>query len=133
MSLTADEIIKAEDRPDPVKVSVPEWGGVGHVYIDIMTGPESDSYQMREGADGKYHLDNSNACAELLVRCLCDKEGKRLFPCTPIAIQKLGSKSIIVLHRLRAVARKVNVLTEEAEEDLAKNSKAALSGSSGSD
>jgi hypothetical protein len=133
MSLSAEEILAAQDRGELTKASVPEWGKDGHVYIGVMTGGERDSYegsQVRQvGKTVQVNLNNRRA--ELLVRCLCDKDGKRLF--RPNQVTMLALKNSLVLDRLHKVALRVNAIEDEDVKDLEKNLPSEPSADAGSD
>jgi hypothetical protein len=111
--LTADAIFAANDM-HLVPVSVKEWGGT--VYIRVMSVGEMEAYQ-REFAEKREGMDQWRA--KLLVRCLCDKDGKTLF--THDQVEKLGTKSVKVMSRLFDAAMKHNAVTEKDVEELAKN------------
>jgi len=132
MSLTAEEILRSEDIPKPTKVSVPEWGGDdAHVYIKVMGGDDRDSYEASqlERVDGKYVFVSHNPTAELLVRTLCDKDGKPLF--NRAQVMALAKKNALVQERLFDIAADLNRLNKDAVKDTEKNLPAAQSGNSG--
>ena len=113
------QILAADDRK---LTSVPcaEWGG--DVYIRCMSGEERDIYEgecyQLKGKNITFN--RQNVRARLLVRCLCDESGKRLF--ADADAKELGQKSGRVLDRLFDVAQKTNGLTKADVDDLSKNS-----------
>lgn len=111
--LTADQIFAANDM-SLVPVEVPEWNGT--VYVRVMSVGEMEAYQ-REFAEKREKMENWRS--KLLVRCLCDKDGKPLF--TAEQVEKLGAKSVKVMSRLFDTAMKHNAVTNEDVEALAKN------------
>ena len=111
--LTADAIFSANDA-NLIPVEVREWGGT--VYVRVCSVGEMESYQ-REFAEKREGMDQWRA--KLLVRCLCDKDGKPLF--TAEQVDKLGTKSVKVMSRLFDLAMKHNAVTNEDVEALAKN------------
>lgn len=111
--LTADQILAADDLA-LVPVNVKEWGGT--VYIRVVSVGEMERYQ-REFAEKKERMEDWRS--KLLVRCLCDKDGKQLF--TADQIEKLSAKSVKVVARLFDLAMKHNAVTEKDVEELAKN------------
>jgi len=115
MTLTKDEILQADDLRTE-KVSVPEWGG--DVYVRTMTGEERNAYETSIFNGKEVSLDN--IMAKLCIRTIVDDKGKRLFEDSEIAI--LGAKSAKVLSRIFTKAQKLNGLTAEDLEDMAKNS-----------
>jgi hypothetical protein len=112
--LTADQILAADDL-SLVPVKVKEWGN-GTVYIRVVSVGEMERYQ-REFAEKKERMEDWRA--KLLVRCLCDKNGKQLF--TADQIDSLSAKSVKVVARLFDLAMKHNSVTEKDVEELAKN------------
>lgn len=116
--LTKDAIIASQDLPYE-DVSIPEWGG--KVRVRLLTGEEIDSYHasMFEVKDGKIIQNRDNFRSKLLVRCLCDGEGKRLFNESELKV--LSAKSGTVLNKLYVIASRVNALDEGVSEELEKN------------
>jgi hypothetical protein len=55
----------------------------------------------------------------LLVRCLADENGNRIF--SDEEFEALGSKSAKVIDKLFAIAQKVNGIGQEDVDDLTKN------------
>jgi hypothetical protein len=111
--LTADQIFAADDL-SLVPVNVKEWNGT--VYIRVLAVGDMERYQ-REFAEKKERMEDWRS--KLLVRCLCDKDGKPLFNAEQI--EKLSQKSVKVMSRLFDAAMKHNAVTEKDVEDLAKN------------
>lgn len=130
--LTADDILNSNDL-ERVKVDVPEWGG--HVYLTVMTGIERDAWEMnlmKKGHDGKPEINwdrLKNLRARMLVSCITDKNGNRLFNAQQI--DALGEKSSLVLDRLYDEAQKLNKISEEDIEELEGNLEAVPNGGSG--
>lgn len=113
--LSKQAILEVKDLPIEL-VNVPEWGG--EVYVRTLTGTERDAYEAGIiGQDRKPDLRNIRA--KLLVRCLVDAEGRRLF--SEADVDLLGNKSASVLDRLFAVAQRLSKLTAADIEDLEKN------------
>ena len=133
MSLTADEILNVSDIPEPTRVSVPEWGGDGHVYVKVMGGDERDEYEMTrvKKVRKEYENDFSSQTAKLLACCLCDEGGDRLF--SQAQMKDLAKKNGVVLERLEKIASEINRLGIAGVKDAEKNLPAAQSGNSGSD
>jgi len=97
------------------EVKVPEWAC--SVYVRSMSGLERDSFEAEmEGLDNK----TENIRARLLVRCICDSGGERVFDDADAV--DLGNKNGAALDRVFAVAMKHNPIGEEAVADLEKNS-----------
>jgi len=124
--LGAKDILTAR-APEMELVDVPEWGGA--VFVKAMTGTERDAYEascMQEvkgkGKGGKMEMKPlyDNIRARLCVRCMCNAQGARLF--TDEQAVPLGRTSAKALDRVFTLAQKLNGVTEEDIDELAKNS-----------
>ncbi|MFJ6729987.1 phage tail assembly chaperone [Streptomyces sp. NPDC091281] len=134
MALSADAILGAEDTQIKT-VDVPEWGG--EVAVRGLTGMERDAYeasiqQIRPKPDGTREVVfvRDNARAKLLVKCLVDPDGRRLFKDTDAPA--LGKKNGAVIDRLYDVATELSGMSDAAQDDIEGNSEAAPSGDSSS-
>ncbi|MEV6737873.1 phage tail assembly chaperone [Streptomyces sp. NPDC051104] len=136
MALSRDGILGAVDIQTE-KVFVPEWGD--DVIVRGLTGEELDAFQgsirqFRPTFDGKGMepvLVQDNMRAKLLVKCLVDEAGERLF--TDQDASALGAKNGAVIDRLYDVASRLSGLSEEEKAQMEGNSEAATdSGSSAS-
>ena len=112
MDLTKDAILAVQDL-NVLKVHVKEWGG--DVYIRCMTVGERDAYECEWLANKERGVPNFRS--KFLARCLCDKDGARLF--TDADIEQLASKGIPVVNRLFNKAMKHNAMSMEDVEELA--------------
>ena len=119
--LTRDAIVAIDDC-EKVRVAVPEWGG--DVYVRVMSGVQLSKVQEFKG---KNDLDT---LVHILTICLCDESGKSLFKRDDVKL--LEGKSGVVLVRLANLAMSINGIGDDAEEELGKNSEAALGDASGS-
>jgi hypothetical protein len=125
MALNRDAILGAVDVQTE-KVDVPEWGG--GVIVRGLTGDELDSFQgsirqFRPTFDGKGMepvLVQDGMRAKLLVKCLVDEAGERLF--TDQDAPALGAKNGSVIDRLYDVAARLSGLSEEEKAELEGNS-----------
>lgn len=134
MSLTGAQILDADDvqiKPVPV----PEWGG--DVLVRGLTGIERDAYeasiqQIRPKPDGTKEVVfvRDNARARLLVKCLVDDQGERLFKDSDAPA--LGKKNGAIIDKLYDVAAELSGLSDQAREEIEGNSDAAPSGDSSS-
>jgi hypothetical protein len=116
--LSRDAILGAEDLPRE-KVHVPEWDG--DIWVRTMMASERDDFEagyLRDKA-GVIEIDRHNLRASLLVRCVIDEAGVRLFADTDI--EALGAKSAAAVDRLYAVAARLNRLSAQDEQALIKN------------
>jgi hypothetical protein len=127
VALTGSAILGADDIKTQT-VPVPEWGG--DVLVRGLTGAELDAYQgsmrqMRPRLDGKgmeMVLLSDNNRAKLLVKCLVNESGERLFADTDAPA--LGRKSAAALDRLYDVAAELSGLSDESAEEIEGNSEA---------
>jgi hypothetical protein len=115
MALTAEQILAASDI-ETEAVDVPEWGG--KVYIRGLSAVEVDRYNRslvnmdQRGNTTVGRLDNVRA--SLVVRCLVDENGERLFE--DHQAKQLGAKSSAVIQQLWEVARRVSRMDDAQEE-----------------
>ena len=118
MILTRDDILRANDSQMEA-VDVPEWGG--QVLVKGLSGTERDRFEQdsidQRGKTTK--LNFTNIRARLLVLCLVDEQGNRLFQRSDIDM--LGQKSAAALNRVFEVARRLSGLNQEDVEELAEN------------
>jgi hypothetical protein len=123
--LTREQILAADDLKSE-EVDVPEWGG--SVKVIVMTGVARDSFQEQMAAGDK-SISYFQNC--LLVATLVDGDDAPLFAAADMDALRL--KSAAVVTRVANVAERLNGFGAKVVEDAEKNSKAAPSGSSGSD
>lgn len=118
MSLTKDQILQSDDLPRE-EVQVPEWGG--SVFVRTMTGIERDSFEQSiVDTNGKSKGTNlKNIRAKLCAYTVVDDNGERLF--TNEEAGQLGTKSSKALDRIFPVSQKLNGMSNEDVEELAKN------------
>lgn len=117
--LTKEQIINADDLKTEV-VPVPEWGG--EVIVRTMTGAAKDAYECSiiEFEGGKATQNLQNIRAKLLAATLVDEAGNLLF--SDKEVTTLGKKSAAALDRVFAVAQRLNAVTQQDLEALAKKS-----------
>jgi hypothetical protein len=117
--LSREEILFAEDLPCE-EVLIAEWGGA--VRVRTLSGAERDAFEaasvQTRGKNREVNL--ANLRARLAVLCVVDDAGKRLFEDHEAA--ELGKKSAKALARIYDAAARLNGLTAEDAEELAKNS-----------
>lgn len=127
MSLSRDSILAAADSHRE-EIQVPEWGG--SVWIRTLSGTERDEYEgSLLGAGGK--IAYKDIRAKLLVRAICDADGKRLF--SDRDISALGAKSAPALDRVFTAAKRLNAVSDEDVKEIEGNSGPAQSGGAGSE
>lgn len=116
--LTADDILGAKDLKRK-KVEVPEWGG--YLYISTLSGAARDAYEASvvsyKGNVPEQNLENIRA--KFVAAAATDEDGNPLF--TSDQVKELGKKSAAVLDRLFDIAQKLNAISDEDIEELAKN------------
>ena len=113
--LTKETILSANDV-EIKEVEVPEWGGV--VCVRGMTARERQRYE--ESLQGKKgQINTRNALEKLVVLCIVDKDGNRLFTNDDIAA--LSKKSAKALMRVATVATELSGLTKEDMEEMVEN------------
>jgi hypothetical protein len=97
-----------------------------------MSGTERDAFESETYTlNGKnVQINRANFRARLLVRCIADADGNRLFADRDAAA--LGECPSDLLDRVFAVAQRANGMTPADVESLTKNSDSAPSVSSGS-
>jgi len=133
MALSRDGILGAVDVQTE-KVFVKEWGD--DVIVRGLTGDELDAFQgsvrqFRPTFDGKGMeavLVQDGMRAKLLVKCLVDENGDRLF--TDQDASALGAKNGSVIDRLYDVASRLSGLSEDEKAELEGNSDPAESAGS---
>lgn len=116
MTLTAEQILKAEDVTDLVKVDVPEWGG--ELYVRVMDGASRDRWELST-SKALESPNTANVRASLVAATACDEKGKLLFAAGQVAA--LGAKSSVPLDRVYDIAKTINKLNDEDVEELEKN------------
>lgn len=111
-----DDILNAVDEKI-MEIDVPEWGGT--VRIKGLTAAERDRFeqscQTKSGG-----VDLTNVRAKLAALCIVDRNGNRLFPSQSDVIA-LGKKSGKAIDRIYTEVQKLNRMTDEEIEELAKN------------
>jgi hypothetical protein len=120
MYLTKEQILEQSGLPEE-DVSVPEWGGV--VRVRGLSGDELDEYQASNitRANGKAQPLIRGMRARLVVRCVVDERGQRLF--TEKDVGELGRISGAALDRVFNAAQRLSALNDS--EELVKNSESA--------
>lgn len=120
-ALTRDAVIAASDLPKE-RVDVPEWGEAAYVYVRSLTGTERDAWEtycIEQRERFKSDSGFPGLRSSLLVRCVVDDDGKRLFG--DADVEQLGAKAGLVIDRLWAVAARLSGLTAADVEELKKN------------
>jgi len=120
MALSKEEIFGLCDRKPTVEVvNVPD---AGEFRIRVMGGADRDSFEASNYTTddkGKLKPDLRNVRARLLVRCLCNEAGERLF--TDADAPKLGKMASSLAVPLYDRCRKLNKLDDKDVDDAEKN------------
>lgn len=111
--LNKNDILSVDDKK-LIEVQVPEWNG--SVFVRVMSGGERDKWESDIFDEGKVIKDNFRA--RLLAKCISDDQGVRLF--SDADITALGSKNAKALDSIFAIAKKLNGIGSEEENDLIK-------------
>ena len=124
MALSRDAILAVDDIQTE-KVFIKEWGD--DVIVRGLTGEELDDYQasrrqIRNAGTPQAEVVfiQTNARAGLLVKCLVDENGERIFTDQDAGL--LGMKNGRILDRLYDVAARLSGLSEEEQEAMEGNS-----------
>lgn len=116
MALTKEQILAAQDT-QVVTEHVPEWGG--DVLLKPMSGKARNAFEKSlVSVSREESIDN--IYARILVHCMVDENGERLF--SDADADALGEKSGAVLGRLTPVAQRLSGLTKDDIEEAKKNS-----------
>lgn len=117
--LTKQQILDADDLKKEV-VPVPEWGG--EVIVTTMTGAAKDAYECSivQFDGGKATQNLNNVRAKLIAASVVDEQNNLLF--SDKEVELLGRKSAAALDRVFAVAQRLNAVTQDDLEELAKKS-----------
>ena len=104
MALTKDQILGAVDFKYE-EVDVPEWGG--SVRLRGLSASERDEFEASLGVS----QDLVNMRARLVVNCLVDENGDKLFKSSEA--KDLGKKNGLVINRLFDEVRKLSGMADE--------------------
>lgn len=122
MSLLSKDQILAADRKKTVDVHVKEWNGA--VRLQELSASDRDMWESEsfvlnaEGTGAKFNP--KHARARLVVRCIVDAHGKRMFSDDEVAA--VGSLSAATVQRLFNAARKLNAISDDDVKELEGNS-----------
>lgn len=103
MALNKDQILGASDFSF-VEIAVPEWGG--EVRLRGLSAAERDQFEASLGVS----QDLTNMRARLVVNCLVDEDGKKLFKQSDA--DALGKKNATVVNRLFEEVRVLSGMTD---------------------
>lgn len=132
MGITRDAILNVVDvQVERVEVPVPGWDSLD-LFVRVVSGAAKDRFDtsLIDKTTG-LATKTENYSAKFAALVLCNEQGESLF--TLESAGALGHKSGLAIEYICAAGKKLNSLTDDAAEDLAKNSEATPSDSSGSD
>jgi hypothetical protein len=114
MLLTKEQILGADDLPFE-DVPVPEWGGT--VRVISMMDVEREQFELKFA--GKKGEGMAGVKRWLCAMTIADEARKPIFAVSDV--DALGRKSGAALNRVFDVAARLNGLTKQDQEELAKN------------
>lgn len=122
--LTREQILHSNPRSYK-DVRAPELGGT--IRVQSLTGKEFEDYQAtnrgKPDKNGNVPTIFAGSVARLLVRCIVDQEGKRIFGDDDAPA--LAEANAAALNRLFRAACKLNGIGESEMEEMVKNSEPA--------
>lgn len=122
--LTKDQIFSADDIQTEV-IPVPEWGG--EVMVRGLSGHDRDEWEKsmmipapgKAGKNGRLVQDMTDFRARLVVLCVVDEKGQRLFHDGDV--HQLAAKSGAALDRVYGKAAELSGISAQDVEDLTKD------------
>lgn len=120
-AISKQAVLSAVDLPRE-RIELPEWGADAYVFVRGLTGTERDSWECYCLAQRKAAgSDNGfpGLRGSLLVRCLVDDDGNRIFDDGDV--EALGGKSGKALDRLWEAAVRLSGIGKDDVEQLKKN------------
>jgi hypothetical protein len=116
MTINKQAVFTSQDLKTET-VELPEWGGT--LCVRTMTGTERDAWEASLSPVDGNGPNLANLRARLLVKCVVDDQGERVF--ADADADALGAKSAAVLERLFAVAQRLNGLAGSSVAAASKN------------
>lgn len=116
-----EQILAVNDIPVEM-IRIPEWeqkgGPQAWVRVRGLTGKERDRYEesVTVGKGRNKDVNYRNARAKLVVLCVVDESGNRIF--TDADVTALGNKGALALERIFDVGRRLSGLTDTDVEEL---------------
>lgn len=121
--LTREQILNMKDLPEEI-VNVPRWGG--DVVVRGASAFDREAYDqavyITKEEDGKTKVVFNNsikAKIKLVVKCVFDGEGKRVFQDTDE--EALGNKLSGPINKIFKIIQNLSAMGDEAETTIAKN------------
>lgn len=129
MLLGKDQIFAADDIRTE-RVPVPEWGG--EVAVRGLTGRQRDEWEasMQVQRGRNMTVDMRNFRARLVVKCVVDETGTRVFHDGDV--EQLSGKSGAALDRIYEAAARLSGISKEDVDELTKDFETAAGNGSSS-
>jgi hypothetical protein len=117
----------ANGAPETRKVYVPAWKGV--VLVRGLQGNEWDRHQAAQVGiqNGRQVANLSNVSAKLILPCLVNADGSRMFKDTAANVTMLGMLGIRELNKLGAVVVELSGMTDDEQAEIEGESEPAPS------
>ena len=115
--LTKDQILSADDLTTK-DVFVTPWGGT--IRIRTMTASERDHFEQKMFSGGKKQARMDDIRATLVSIAVVGENGERMF--SDKDVKALSKKSAAAMDQIFAEVQKLNAVSDEDVEDMAKNS-----------
>ncbi|MDR2757617.1 MAG: hypothetical protein LBC20_18155 [Planctomycetaceae bacterium] len=130
MTLLTREVALTQEHFAIEKVDVTEWGTIDpetgkpeptYVYVRELSAKEKDAFEtsLVSGTGKKQKINLENFRARLAVLVCCDENRLPIFRSEDV--ERLTQKPVKVLSRIAEVAKRLNDLSDEDEEELLKN------------
>ena len=123
--LTAEDLLSLRNQPPKEPFEFP---GRGTVVVHGLSNLETSQWRAGCDQDDKGRINDEYADAKLIVRCVHDAEGKRIF--TAEHITRIVDLPELILSPLVAKCMKVCGIGKEADEEILKNYGKTVTGSS---
>lgn len=123
--MTAEDIARINDI-EIISVIVPEWNNAT-IYLKTLDSDERNKLEWSsidvrlEGTRPVASIKKDNAKIHLLIKCICDQNGVRLFNDSLEHREILAKKNGSVIDMLNNKARELNKMQSESVEELEKN------------
>lgn len=119
--LTEQEIL--ESPPKTLRVETPEWKEGGHVFVRILSGPQTELVQQLLAKRAKAEEESSNGAvndmqhmSELCCIFVCDEAGAKVLEAEQAGA--LFQKAFVPIQRCVEEGLAFNHMTEESQKDL---------------
>jgi hypothetical protein len=123
MSLGKDEILGADHKWPVEKVSVPEWGEDGHVFVRTVSAHDLMRIHANLPGEDAGADEAMRGNAMLCALFVCDEQGEPLFEATDAdKLLQLPAPELPALIRVAEAGLRLNKIGGDEQDDLAGNS-----------